>query len=45
MVHVLDGKVEVTIAGRTHALKAGEMVIMPANKTHALRAVGRFKCC
>lgn len=21
------------------------VVIMPANKTHALRAVGRFKCC
>ena len=43
MVYVLDGEVEVTISGNAHHLKAGEMIIMPANKPHALRAVKQFK--
>lgn len=43
MVYVLDGHVEVTIAGIPHQLKPGEMVIMPANETHALRALSKFK--
>lgn len=43
MVCVLDGEAEVTIAGKPLRVKAGEMVIMPANKPHALRAVERFK--
>ncbi|MBX5327617.1 MAG: cupin domain-containing protein [Candidatus Bathyarchaeia archaeon] len=43
MVCVLDGEAEVTIAGKPLRVRAGEMVIMPANKPHALRAVERFK--
>lgn len=43
MVCILDGEAEITIAGRPLRLKAGEMVIMPANRSHALRAVKRFK--
>ena len=43
MVYVLDGEVEVTIAGKLIALKAGEMTIMPANQTHALTAKTKFK--
>ena len=43
MVYVLDGEVEVTIAGKPVALKAGEMTIMPANQTHALAAKTKFK--
>jgi len=43
MVYVLDGEVEVTIAGKPINLKAGEMTIMPANKPHALAAKTRFK--
>ncbi len=42
-VYVLDGEAEVTIAGRPIRVKAGEMVIMPANEPHALQAVRRFK--
>jgi quercetin dioxygenase-like cupin family protein len=33
----------VTISGQPSLVKAGEMIIMPANKPHALRAVERFK--
>ena len=41
--HVLDGKAEITIDGTPHILEAGEMIIMPANKPHALEAVKQFK--
>jgi quercetin dioxygenase-like cupin family protein len=43
IVYVLDGEVEVTIAGKPVTLKQGEMTIMPANQTHALRAKTKFK--
>ncbi len=43
MVCVLDGKVEVTISGNSIVLGNGEMVIMPANKPHALKAIEKFK--
>jgi quercetin dioxygenase-like cupin family protein len=43
LVYVVDGEAEVTISGKTFLLKEGEMIVMPANKTHALRATRRFK--
>ena len=43
MVHVLDGEAEITIAGTTRKVSAGDIIIMPANKPHALSAVQRFK--
>lgn len=43
MVIILEGTVEVTIAGNPVTLKQGETTIMPAGKTHALSAVTRFK--
>jgi quercetin dioxygenase-like cupin family protein len=43
LVYILDGEAEVTISGRVLLLREGEMVIMPANEPHALRANKRFK--
>ena len=43
LVYIVDGKAEITIAGKQHNLKAGEVIIMPANKPHALKAIERFK--
>ncbi len=43
LVQVLDGQVEVTISGQPMRLRAGQMVIMPANDPHALKAVDPFK--
>jgi quercetin dioxygenase-like cupin family protein len=43
LVYILDGEAEVTIARESANLKEGEMVIMPANQPHALRAIKRFK--
>ena len=43
MVYILDGEAEITISGRAFILNAGEMIIMPANEPHALRAVKKYK--
>jgi len=43
LLTVFDGEVEVIISGKKHHLKTGEMVIMPANKPHAVKAVTKFK--
>jgi len=45
LVHVLEGAAEVYIAGKPHAVKAGEMILMPAGRPHALKAVKQFRCC
>jgi quercetin dioxygenase-like cupin family protein len=43
LVYLLDGEAEVVISGKPFRLKRGEMVIMPANDPHALKAITRFK--
>lgn len=43
LVYLLDGEAEIVISGKPLRVKAGEMVLMPANEPHALRAVKRFK--
>ena len=43
MVEILDGEADITISGQTQSVKAGEMVIMPANQPHALHGVKAFK--
>jgi quercetin dioxygenase-like cupin family protein len=42
-VQIVDGESEITISGTVHHVKAGEFIIMPANKPHALKGKGRFK--
>jgi quercetin dioxygenase-like cupin family protein len=42
-VYILDGVAEITISGKKLNLNEGEMVIMPANQPHALRARKQFK--
>jgi quercetin dioxygenase-like cupin family protein len=41
--HILDGKAEIIISGKKFVLTQGDMIIMPANKPHAVKAVERFK--
>ena len=43
LVHVIEGEVEITISGEPYHLRKGQMIIMPANKPHALRAIEPFK--
>jgi len=43
LVYILDGEARISILGKPHLLKKGEMIIMPANQPHALKAIKRFK--
>jgi quercetin dioxygenase-like cupin family protein len=43
LVQILDGEARITIAGKAIKVGEGEMVIMPANKPHALKAIKPFK--
>ena len=43
LVHLLEGEAEVAISGKPFHLKQGEVVMMPANEPHALKAPTRFK--
>ena len=42
-VHVLDGETEISISKKPFNLKSGDMIIMPANEPHALKALKKFK--
>ena len=42
-IQVIDGEAEVIIEGTSYAVKAGELIIMPANRPHAVRANEPFK--
>jgi quercetin dioxygenase-like cupin family protein len=42
-VQVVDGEGEVTISGKKFTLQAGQMIIMPANEPHSVKAVKKFK--
>ena len=43
LVYLLDGEAKITIEENIHILKKGEMIIMPADKPHALQAIKKFK--
>jgi quercetin dioxygenase-like cupin family protein len=43
LVYMVDGEADISISGKPHRVKEGEMIIMPANEPHALNAVTNFK--
>ncbi len=43
LLMVTDGSAEVNIEKKSFTVKAGEMIIMPANKPHAVFAHERFR--
>jgi quercetin dioxygenase-like cupin family protein len=43
LVLVIDGQAEVSISGKSQRVSGGEIIIMPANIPHALKALQRFK--
>lgn len=42
-VYILDGEAEISISGISYQLRKGQIIIMPAHKSHSLKAVKRFK--
>lgn len=43
LVYLIDGEAEITISGKPFYLETGEMIIMPANEPHAVKALKKFK--
>jgi quercetin dioxygenase-like cupin family protein len=43
MIQVVDGKGEIIIGGKSNTLVAGQTIIMPANITHEVKALEKFK--
>jgi len=43
VVHVIDGEAELIIGGKPVRAAAGQLVVMPANVPHAVKAKQRFK--
>ncbi|MFA5088602.1 MAG: cupin domain-containing protein [Candidatus Omnitrophota bacterium] len=43
LVYAVDGSAEIVISRKSHKVKSGEMIIMPAHQPHALKASGKFK--
>ena len=43
LVYVFDGEAEIFIDRKPTTVKSGNMIVMPADKPHSLKAVKRFK--
>ncbi len=43
MVNVIEGEAEIIISGKKCQVKTNEVLVMPANDPHALKAVKAFK--
>lgn len=43
LVQGIEGDAEVTVAGKPIALNPGQVVLLPAEKPHAVKATTRFK--
>ncbi len=43
LVYIVDGSAQIRIANKPAIVKKGQMIIMPANKPHALKAIRKFK--
>ena len=43
MVCVLEGTAQISIAGKPFAVASGQMIVMPANVPHAVKATEPFK--
>ena len=43
LIYIIEGAAEITIGGKPNNLIEGEMILMPANIPHSLKAVEKFK--
>lgn len=43
LVNIIEGSAEVAIAQKPFRLSCGEMIVMPANQPHAVKALQKFK--
>ncbi len=43
LLQAVEGEAEVTVSGKPIRVKAGDVVLLPAEKPHAVKAITRFK--
>lgn len=43
LVLMIDGEAEITIAGVPHSVKTSEILMLPADQPHAVKALTKFK--
>jgi len=43
LVLVVEGKADIAVDGTPHRVEAGQSIMLPAGRPHAVRAVGPFK--
>lgn len=43
LVYIIDGESEIIISGQSYYLKEGDLIVMPANEPHAVKATKQFK--
>lgn len=43
LVQAVEGAAEITVSGKPIAVRTGDVVLLPANQPHAVKATTRFK--
>jgi len=43
LIQILEGEAEIKISGKPYRVGSGQAIRLPANKPHAVQALGRFK--
>jgi quercetin dioxygenase-like cupin family protein len=43
LAQIIDGEAEISIERTPHIVTEGQMIELPANKSHSLKAIKRFK--
>lgn len=43
LVQVIEGEVEISVAGEVHLMHGGELILLPARQPHAVNAITSFK--
>ena len=43
LLQAIEGEAEITVAGQPTTLRSGELILLPAEKPHAVKATTRFK--
>ncbi len=43
LLYVFDGEAQVTVAGKPASLNSGTLTLLPAGKSHSVKAISKFK--
>jgi quercetin dioxygenase-like cupin family protein len=43
LAQILEGRAEITIAGKAFQVESGQAILLPANQPHGVAALSRFK--